>query len=119
MEPGGLRKVGVTTVIVGLVLGLIVPFAQFGGVFPAPWVLGVAVLPVLWGVVWTYRASRRNWWLVLLAQWASLSVTCWLFFGSTTSWSPQALLGGAVFGTLILVIWMVPVGIVAALPDRR
>ncbi len=49
MEPRGLRKVGVATVIVGLVLGIIVPFAQFGGVFPAPWVLGVAVLPALWG----------------------------------------------------------------------
>ncbi len=119
MEPLGLKKVGVTTLIVGLVLGIIVPFAQFGGVFPAPWVLGVAVLPILWGAIWTYVARRRSWWLVLLGQWLSLSVACWLFLGSGTGWAPQAALGGLVFGTLILAIWMIPVGIIAALPGRR
>lgn len=119
MEPAGLKKVGIATVIVGLVLGIIVPFAQFGGVFPAPWVLGVAVLPVLWGAIWSYLARRRNWWLVLLGQWMSLSLVCWLFLGSTTNWVPQAVLGGAIFGTLILAVWMIPVGIIAALPGRR
>lgn len=119
MEPRGLRRVGVTTLIVGLTLGLIMPFAQFGGTFPGPWVLGVAVLPLLWAAVWTYLAGRRNCWLVLLVQWFSLGTACWLFLGNATGWAPQAVLGGAIFGTLLLAIWMVPVGIVAALPSRR
>ena len=119
MEPAGMKKVGVTTLIVGLVLGLIVPFAQFGGVFPAPWVLGVAVLPILWGAVWTYFARRKHWWLVLLGQWLSLCLACLLFLGPATGWAPQAALGGLVFGTLILVIWMTPVAIVAAFPAQQ
>ncbi len=119
MEPKGLRVVGVATLIVGLVLGIIVPFAQFGGKFPAAWVLGVAVLPVLWGALWTYRARRRNWWLVLLGQWISLSLACWWFFGSATDWAPQAVLAGIVFGTMLLVVWMVPVGIITVVAARR
>ncbi len=119
MEPRGLKKVGVTTVIVGLVLGIIVPFSQFGGVFPAPWVLGVAVFPLLWGAVWTYLARRRSWWLVLLGQWLSLCLACGLFLGSSTGWAPPAALGALVFGSLILAIWMIPVGIIAAMPGRR
>ncbi len=119
MEPAGLRKVGVATLIVGFVLGIIVPFAQFGGKFPAAWVLGVAVLPLLWSAVWTYRARRQNWWLVLLGQWVSLILACWWFFGTATGWAPQSVLAGAVFGTLILAIWMVPVAIIAAFPSRR
>ncbi len=119
MEPRGLRRVGVATLIVGLVLGIIVPFAQFGGRFPPSWILGIAVLPPLWAAVWTYRASRRNWWLVLLAQWLSLSLVCWWILGSASDWAPQAALAGVVFGTLMLAIWMVPVGIIAALPSRR
>lgn len=119
MEPPGLTMVGVTTLIVGLVLGIIVPFAQFGGRFPAPWVLGVAVLPLLWGAVWIWLARRKNWGLVLLGQWCSLCLVFWLFLGPGTDWAPQAALGGLVFGSLILIIWMVPVAIVAVLPARR
>lgn len=119
MEPAGLKTVGVATLVVGLVLGIIVPFAQFGGVFPAPWVLGVSVLPVLWGAIWTYLARRKSWWLVLLGQWLSLCLACWLFLGRGSDWVPQAALGGLVFGTLILIVWMVPVGIISALPARR
>ena len=119
MEPRGLRKVGVATFIVGLTLGIIVPFAQFGGKFPGPWVVGVAVLPLLWAAVWTYMARRRNWWLVLLGQWLSLSLACWWFLGNATGWPPQAALGGAVFGTILLAIWMIPVAIIAAFPTRR
>ncbi len=119
MEPPGLRRVGVTTLIVGLVLGIIVPFAQFGGVFPAPWVLGVAVLPILWGAAWAYVARRGTWFPVLLGQWLSLCLACWLFLGRGTDWASEAVLGGLVFGTLLLAIWMVPVAIIAALPVRR
>lgn len=118
MEPHGLRKVGIATFVVGLVLGIIVPFAQFGGVFTPPWIVGVVILPLFWGAVWTFRARRRNWLLVLLAQWASLFVACWVFFGSATSWSVPAFVGGVVFGSLILIIWMLPVAIIAALPGR-
>lgn len=118
-EPGGLRKVGVATLIVGLVLGLIVPFALFGGVFPAAWVLGVAVLPVMWGAVWVYLARRRTWWIWLMAQWAALSVACWLSLGPATSWAAEAAVAGAIFGALLLAVWMVPVGVIALLPVRR
>lgn len=119
MEPPGMRRVGVATMIVGLVLGIIVPFAQFGGRFPAPWVLGVVVIPLLWAAVWTWVARRRNWPLVLLGQWLSLCLVFWLFLGPGTGWAPQAALGGLVFGTLVLIIWMVPVGIVAIVAGRR
>lgn len=118
-EPAGLRRVGVATLIVGLVLGIIVPFAQFGGVFPAPWIVGVAVLPVLWGAVWVYLARRRTWWLWLAAQWLTLALACWLVLGPATDWAPEAVIAGLVFGTLLLVVWMVPVGIIAMLPARR
>lgn len=110
---------GVTTLIVGLVLGIIVPFAQFGGVFPALWVLGVAVMPLLWGAIWAYLARREYWLLVLLGQWLSLSVILWLFLGSGTNWAPQAVLGGLLLGTLVLAIWMIPVAIIGVLPGRR
>lgn len=119
MEGRGLKKVGVTTLIVGLVLGIIVPFAQFGGVFPVPWVLSVAVLPLLWGVIWAYFARREFWLLVLLAQWLSLSLVLWLVLGSGTDWAPQAVLGGVVLATLVLALWMIPVAIIAVLPGRR
>ena len=119
MEPAGLKRIGLATLIVGLVLGIIVPFAQFGGMFPAPWILGVVVLPVLWGAMWVYVAHPSNWWLVLLGQWMSLAVACWLFFATSTSFSPQALMGGAVFGTLLLAVWMIPVGVIAVLPRRH
>ena len=119
IEPKGMMRVGVATVVVGLVLGIIVPFAQFGGVFPPPWILGVLVLTPLWGAAWTYLARRRNWWLVLLGQWFSLSLAVWLFFGSTIGWVPQSFLGGMVLGTFILAVWMVPVGVVAMVPGRR
>ena len=119
MEPRGLRVVGVATLIVGLVLGIIVPFAQFGGKFPASWVAGVAVLPVLWGALWTYGARRRNWWLFLVGQWLSLSVALWWFFGTATNWAPQAVLAGAVFATVLLAVWMVPVGVIALFAGRR
>lgn len=119
MEPRGLRKVGVATLIVGLALGLIVPFATFGGKFPGPWVLGVSVLPLLWAAIWTYRARRRSWWVVLLGQWATLVAACWLFLGDAAGWPPQAALGGVIFGTLLLAVWMVPVAIIAAFPASR
>lgn len=118
-EPLGLKKVGIATIIVGLILGIIVPFTQFGGRFPAPWVLGVAVLPLLWGATWIWLARRKNWGLVLLAQWLSLCLVLWLFIGPGTGWAPQAALGGLVLGSLILIVWMVPVGIVAMMPARR
>lgn len=119
MEARGLKKVGVTTLIVGLVLGIIVPFAQFGGVFPAPWIVGVAVLPLLWGAIWAYVARREYWLLVLMAQWLSLSLILWLVLGSGTNWAPQAVLGGVLLGMLVLAIWMIPVAIIAVLPGRR
>lgn len=115
----GLKKIGVATLVVGLALGIIVPFAQFGGVFPVPWVVGVTVIPVLWAAVWAYLARLRTWWFVVLGQWLSLSAACWLFLGANTDWAPQAILGGLIFGSIILVIWMVPVAIVAVLPARR
>lgn len=119
MEPRGLMRVGVMTLIIGLTLGIIVPFAAFGGVFFPPWVVGVIVLPPLWAGVWTYLARRRTWWLVLLGQWMSLILACWLFFGSAAQWSVQAFLAGVVFGTLLLAVWMIPVGLFAAMPARR
>lgn len=115
----GLKKIGVATLIVGLALGIIVPFAQFGGVFPAPWVVGVTIIPVMWAVVWAYLARRRTWWLVVLGQWLSLSLACWLFLGANTEWAPPAILGGLIFGSIILAIWMIPVAIVGALPARH
>ncbi|MGV8845493.1 hypothetical protein [Tessaracoccus sp.] len=119
MEPQGLLRVGVSTLIVGLVLGIIVPFAQFGGVFTPPWVLAVAVFPLLWAAIWAYLARRRNRGWILLAQWSSLSLACWLFFGAASGWVLQAALAGVIFGTLLLGIWMVPVWVIAAFPSRR
>ncbi|MEO7587755.1 MAG: hypothetical protein ABIS84_06965 [Arachnia sp.] len=117
-EPPGLLRAGIATFVVGLVWGIIVPFAQFGGQFPAPWVVGVVVLPALWGGLWAYLARPGKWPLWLAAQWLTLAVGCWLFLGPPTGWAPQAALGGAVFGALLLFMWMAPVGIIVALTKK-
>ncbi len=53
MEPRGLKKVGIATVIVGSVLGIIVPFAQFEGACVNPgWKRGVAAATSCWGRVY-------------------------------------------------------------------
>ncbi|WP_158600627.1 hypothetical protein [Tessaracoccus antarcticus] len=119
MEPKGLLRVGIATFAVGLVWGIIVPFAQFHGKFPASWVVGVVVLPALWGGLWCYLARPRTWPLWLGGQWLSLALACWLFIGSVTDWAPQAVLGGAVFGALLLFLWMVPVGIITVLTGKH
>ncbi|MDO5736884.1 MAG: hypothetical protein Q4P15_10465 [Propionibacteriaceae bacterium] len=119
MEPHGLLKVGIATLVVGLVLGIIVPFTQFGGVFPAPWVLGVSVLPLAWGAIWAYLARRRTWWLWLLLQWMSLSLALMWFVGREMGWTSQAATGGVVLGLLILVVWMAPVAVISVFPLRR